>query len=174
MTPSLDRLFAREMRRLDCSPGSNALLQSVCSAFILPRPISLTFVLEGDISFQSQRRLWAQIGAALGANVFAYLFTQPQTQTPPSLGVYHGSEVRFVYGGVGPDASSDWHLSRAMIDYWVRIFLFIDRTIIHTQTRSLSQHRLTQMMVSEFLVRLIFYATSTRNLMRHRSLVDLI
>ncbi|KAJ7857027.1 esterase 1 [Mycena leptocephala] len=80
--------------------------------------------IEGDISFQSQRRLWAQIGAVLGANVFAYLFTQPQT--PPSLGVYHGSEVRFVYGGAGPVASSDWNLSRVMIDYWISFATSLD------------------------------------------------
>ncbi|KAJ7704493.1 esterase 1 [Mycena rosella] len=75
--------------------------------------------IEGDISFQSQRRLWAQTASAQGIPVFCYLFTEPQT--PPSLGVRHGSEVPFVYGGVGP---SD--LSKTMIDYWVSFATSLD------------------------------------------------
>ncbi|KAJ6565455.1 esterase 1 [Mycena vulgaris] len=77
--------------------------------------------IEGDISFQSQRRLWTQTASALGVKVFSYLFTQPQT--PPSLGIYHGSEVRFVYGGVSP---SDGKLSRMIIDYWLSFVTSLD------------------------------------------------
>ncbi|KAJ7439517.1 esterase 1 [Mycena latifolia] len=80
--------------------------------------------IEGDISFQSQRRLWAQTASAQGVKVFCYLFDQPQT--PPPLGVYHGSEVRFVYGGVSPLAASDCELSRMMIDYWVSFATSLD------------------------------------------------
>ncbi|KAJ7439512.1 esterase 1 [Mycena latifolia] len=83
-----------------------------------------TCTAEGDISFQSQRRLWAQTASAQGVKVFCYLFDQPQT--PPPLGVYHGSEVRFVYAGMSPLAASDCNLSRMMIDYWVSFATSLD------------------------------------------------
>ncbi|KAJ6588233.1 esterase 1 [Mycena capillaripes] len=92
--------------------------------FGLPPQFKRAAAIEGDISFQSQRRLWSQTAASLGVKVFAYLFTQPQT--PPSLGVYHGSEVRFVYGGVGSAPSSDRILSRMMIDYWTSFATSLD------------------------------------------------
>ncbi|KAJ7130347.1 esterase 1 [Mycena epipterygia] len=82
--------------------------------------------IEGDISFQSQRRLWAQTAAAVGLKGFCYIFTQPQPQAPPALGVYHGSEVRFVYGGVSSDAPSDSNLSKIMMDYWLSFATSLD------------------------------------------------
>ncbi|KAJ7337487.1 extracellular triacylglycerol lipase precursor [Mycena albidolilacea] len=93
----------------------------------LPPQFKRTAAIEGDISFQSQRRMWSQTAAARGVKAFAYMFTQPQTQAPPSLGVYHGSEVRFVYGGVGHAASnSDSKLSGMMVDYWVSFATSMD------------------------------------------------
>ncbi|KAJ7454080.1 esterase 1, partial [Mycena galericulata] len=85
----------------------------------------------GDISFQSQRRLWTQTAAASGVRVFSYLFTQPQAVLP-WLGVYHSSEVRFVYGDVGPLGSSNGDLSRMMIDYWVYTCSLFRATSSHT------------------------------------------
>ncbi|KAJ7178115.1 esterase 1 [Mycena filopes] len=86
--------------------------------FGLPPQFKRAAAIEGDIAFQSLRRSWTQTAAAARVKVFAYLFTQPQV--PPSLGVYHGSEVRFVYGAVSPMASnSDYKLSRVMLDYWL-------------------------------------------------------
>ncbi|KAJ7291433.1 esterase 1 [Mycena rebaudengoi] len=84
--------------------------------------------IEGDISFQSQRRLWARsAAAAAGVKVFCYLFTQPQAV--PYLGVYHGSEIRYVYGsGLGDPGvpASDANLSKMMIDYWLSFATFLD------------------------------------------------
>ncbi|KAF7343362.1 Carboxylic ester hydrolase [Mycena venus] len=76
-------------------PAQGSPFNTGNQTFDLPPQSKRAAAIEGDISFQSQRRLWCQTAAALGVQVFSYLFTQPQT--PPSLGVYHGSEVRFVY-----------------------------------------------------------------------------
>ncbi|KAI5122704.1 hypothetical protein M0805_009757 [Coniferiporia weirii] len=72
----------------------------------------------GDLSFQSLRRQTAQIRSQQGAKVFAYLFTDPQPEDPPSLGVEHGSEVLYVYG-VAPNGPASVVLSHNMIDYWL-------------------------------------------------------
>ncbi|KAJ7720798.1 esterase 1 [Mycena metata] len=90
----------------------------------LPPQYERAATIEGDIAFQSLRRSWAQTAAEAGVKVFGYLFTQPQSSP---LGVYHGSEVRFVYGGVSPAASnSDYKLSIAMVDYWLSFATSLD------------------------------------------------
>ncbi|KAJ7584694.1 extracellular triacylglycerol lipase precursor [Mycena floridula] len=85
--------------------------------------------LEGDISFQSQRRLWIQTAANAGVKTFGYLFTEPTSGLAPSLGVDHSSEVLFVYGGVAVNASAPVEarqLSSVMVDYWVSFATSLD------------------------------------------------
>ncbi|KIK65979.1 hypothetical protein GYMLUDRAFT_158288 [Collybiopsis luxurians FD-317 M1] len=75
--------------------------------------------IDGDISFHSQRRLWIQTASNAGVKTFGYLFTQPQPENPPFLGVSHGSEIDFVYGIPPDNSSSALAISEIMIDYWV-------------------------------------------------------
>ncbi|KAJ7766330.1 extracellular triacylglycerol lipase precursor [Mycena maculata] len=72
-----------------------------------------------DLDFLSQRRLWIETAANAGVPTFAYLFTQPQPELSPALGVEHGSEILFVYGAPNDTAPSSIALSRIMTDYWV-------------------------------------------------------
>ncbi|KAI5122705.1 hypothetical protein M0805_009758 [Coniferiporia weirii] len=72
----------------------------------------------GDMSFQSLRRASAKIRSRQGAKVFAYLFTDPQLEGTPSLGVGHGSELPYVYG-TAPNGPASVVLSHNMIDYWL-------------------------------------------------------
>jgi len=83
--------------------------------------------LDGDISFHSQRRLWIQAASDANVKTFGYLFTQPQPQNPPFLGVDHSSEIAYVYGSVlVGGTASDILLSTAMIDYWVSFATSLD------------------------------------------------
>ncbi|KAJ3802310.1 hypothetical protein GGU11DRAFT_765879 [Lentinula aff. detonsa] len=73
--------------------------------------------LLGDLTFQSQRRLWIQTASNAGVKTFSYLFTQPQLTSPAFVGVSHGSEIAFVYGTPPNATASAIALSTAMIDY---------------------------------------------------------
>ncbi|KAJ7766372.1 extracellular triacylglycerol lipase precursor [Mycena maculata] len=73
----------------------------------------------GDLDFLSQRRLWIETAANAGVPTFGYLFTQPQPELPPLLGVEHSSEITYVYGALADNSSSSILLSRIMTDYWV-------------------------------------------------------
>ncbi|KAJ7105293.1 extracellular triacylglycerol lipase precursor [Mycena epipterygia] len=75
--------------------------------------------IAGDLDFTSQRRFWIETAANAGVKTFGYLFTQPQPNGPPSLGVSHGSEVLFVHGAPNDTSASALLISRVMIDYWV-------------------------------------------------------
>jgi len=92
--------------------------------------------LAGDISFQSQRRLWMQTAANAGVKTFGYLFTDPQTGNPPA-GVSHGSEVLYVYGGVAlvGGTPSAIKLSTIMIDYWLSFATCLDPNDGHGNPR---------------------------------------
>ncbi|KAJ7507024.1 esterase 1 [Mycena galericulata] len=73
----------------------------------------------GDLNFQSQRRLWIETAANAGVKTFGYLFTEPQPNSSPALGVFHSSEIVYVYGAPNNTAPSAILLSRIMTDYWV-------------------------------------------------------
>ncbi|KAJ7750701.1 extracellular triacylglycerol lipase precursor [Mycena maculata] len=72
-----------------------------------------------DLYFLSQRRHWIETAASAGVPTFGYLFTQPQPELSPALGVDHGSEVSYVYGAPADNSSSAALISRIMTDYWV-------------------------------------------------------
>ncbi|KAE9385802.1 esterase 1 [Gymnopus androsaceus JB14] len=80
----------------------------------------------GDLLWHSQRRFWIQTASNAGVKTFGYLFTQPQPEDPPFLGVPHISEVDYVYGNVANATESDTVLSTAMIDYWVSFATSLD------------------------------------------------
>ncbi|KAF5353626.1 hypothetical protein D9757_012454 [Collybiopsis confluens] len=82
--------------------------------------------LEGDVSFQSQRRLWIQTASKAGVKTFGYLFTQPQPENPPFLGVSHGSEIAYVYGAPTDNSTSAAVISATMINYWVSFATSLD------------------------------------------------
>ncbi|KAJ7766333.1 extracellular triacylglycerol lipase precursor [Mycena maculata] len=75
--------------------------------------------IDTDLSFLSQRRLWIETAANAGVPTFGYLFTQPQPELAPALGVEHSSEITYVYGAPADNSSSSILLSRIMTDYWV-------------------------------------------------------
>ncbi|KAJ7111463.1 hypothetical protein C8R44DRAFT_883259 [Mycena epipterygia] len=73
----------------------------------------------GDLDFLSQRRFWIETATNAGVPAFGYLFTQPQPGVAPSLGVYHSSEVAFVYGAPSDTSASAVLLSEIMVEYGV-------------------------------------------------------
>ncbi|KAJ7661901.1 esterase 1 [Mycena polygramma] len=73
----------------------------------------------GDGDFQAQRRLWIQTAANAGVKTFGYLFTEPQPTFPPAIGVFHASEVPYVYGAPNDTSPASEQLSRIMTDYWI-------------------------------------------------------
>ncbi|KAJ6585387.1 extracellular triacylglycerol lipase precursor [Mycena capillaripes] len=74
----------------------------------------------GDGDFQSQRRFWMETAANAGVKTFGYLFTESQPPNfPPAIGVFHASELVYVYGKPANTSPASEQLSRIMTDYWV-------------------------------------------------------
>ncbi|KAF8870476.1 esterase 1 [Infundibulicybe gibba] len=82
--------------------------------------------IQGDLAFQSQRRTWIQTASNAKVKTFGYLFTEPTVGADPSLGVFHSSEIAFVYGGVPNPSATAGQLSRIMTDYWVSFATSLD------------------------------------------------
>ena len=76
--------------------------------------------LVGDMFFQAQRRFWSQ---TIAAPSYVYMFTDPQLSTDPALGVYHSSELPYIFGVFGTVSTASppkvANLSRVMRDYWI-------------------------------------------------------
>ncbi|KAF5328117.1 hypothetical protein D9758_018389 [Tetrapyrgos nigripes] len=81
--------------------------------------------LNGDMGYQSQRRFWIQTASNAGVKTFGYLFTQPQAGSG-RLGVFHSSELVYVYGDVENPTPSDAALSSNMMDYWISFATSLD------------------------------------------------
>ncbi|KAG7090605.1 hypothetical protein E1B28_009707 [Marasmius oreades] len=130
LTPSdvsaqtLDSAIDRMLELYPDVPALGSPFNTGNETFGLPQGYKRFAAINGDVSFQSQRRLWQQTAAQAGVKTYGYLFTQPQPAGNPSLGVSHGSEVLFVFGGVTNPA--DVPLSRTMIDYWVSFVTSLD------------------------------------------------
>ncbi|KAJ7326172.1 extracellular triacylglycerol lipase precursor [Mycena albidolilacea] len=77
--------------------------------------------LIGDIVIQAPRRLWSKTASAKGTQVFSYIFTDPQPENPPFLGVAHLSEIPYVYGDitVAANGTGPGTLSEIVQDYWL-------------------------------------------------------
>jgi acetylcholinesterase len=74
----------------------------------------------GDLYFQALRRFWSQTTSVQGTPSYAYIFTDPQPNADPAIGVFHSIELNYLFGDVsknGPPKSAK--LSRAMLDYWI-------------------------------------------------------
>ena len=70
--------------------------------------------------FQALRRFWSQTTSAQGTPSYAYIFTDPQPRTDPAIGVFHSSELPYLFwdmNKIGPPQSAI--LSRTMLDYWI-------------------------------------------------------
>ena len=51
---------------------------------------------------------------------YAYLFTDPQPASDPALGVFHGSEILYLFVNISTTAQPNVaNLSRNMLDYWI-------------------------------------------------------
>jgi len=73
--------------------------------------------LAGDMDFQGPRRFWTRTTHAPN---YAYLFTDPQSAVDPALGVYHGSEILYLFANLSTIAPPNVvNLSRNMLDYWI-------------------------------------------------------
>ena len=67
--------------------------------------------------FQAPRRFWSQM---ISAPSYAYLFTDPQPSAHPANGVFHSSELAYLFEGLAKNESSNAaRLSRVMLDYWI-------------------------------------------------------
>ncbi|KAJ7136677.1 extracellular triacylglycerol lipase precursor [Mycena epipterygia] len=100
-------------------PALGAPFNTGNNTFGLSSQFKRAAALEGDLDLHSQRRFWIEAAANAGFKTFGYLFTQPQPNSPASLGVFHSSEINFVYGVPSDNSSSSALISRVMVDYWV-------------------------------------------------------
>ncbi|KAI9512213.1 extracellular triacylglycerol lipase precursor [Russula earlei] len=60
----------------------------------------------GDVLFQAPRRFWSQTARS-------------PLSADPALGVYHASDLAYLFTDVAKDGSETAWLSRAMLDYWI-------------------------------------------------------
>ncbi|KAJ7172944.1 Alpha/Beta hydrolase protein [Mycena crocata] len=83
--------------------------------------------LLGDLLIQALRRSWAQTASQRGAKVYSYLFTDPQPQNPPFLGVAHLSELPYIYGEItAANGTARAALGEMMQDYWISFAASLD------------------------------------------------
>ncbi|KAJ7052646.1 extracellular triacylglycerol lipase precursor [Mycena amicta] len=72
-----------------------------------------------DLQFVALRRQFMAAASSAGVSAYGYLFTQPQLELPPFVGVTHGAELTYVYGLPSDQSASSIALSSIMVDYWV-------------------------------------------------------
>ena len=75
--------------------------------------------LVGDVHFQAIRRLWTRTRSN-STQTYVYMFTDPQTNADPALGVYHTVELQYLFGNLstsGPPKVASF--TRSMMDYWI-------------------------------------------------------
>ncbi|KAF7366360.1 Carboxylic ester hydrolase [Mycena sanguinolenta] len=84
--------------------------------------------LIGDIVIQAPRRFWSQTSSSKGTAVYSYIFTDPQPENPPFLGVAHLSEIPYVYGDItiAANGTGPGTLSEIMQDYWLSFATSLD------------------------------------------------
>ncbi|KAG2008180.1 carotenoid ester lipase [Coprinopsis cinerea AmutBmut pab1-1] len=81
--------------------------------------------LQGDMAFDAPRRQWSQAAASHGHRAYGYLFTQPQPGDP-AIGVTHGTEIPWMYGGPPDPSPSAQQFSKIMMDYWISFAVSLD------------------------------------------------
>ncbi|RDB17172.1 Lipase 2 [Hypsizygus marmoreus] len=125
--PSLLENAADELLRLyPDDPVLGSPFNTGSETFGLSSVFKQASAIDGDINFQAQRRFWMQTASKAGVKTFGYLFTEPQPNANPAVGVSHGSEVRFVYGQPENPTPSATRISSIMIDYWVSFTTSLD------------------------------------------------
>ncbi|KAJ8518546.1 hypothetical protein ONZ45_g4385 [Pleurotus djamor] len=73
----------------------------------------------GDLLLVGPVRYHHKALARAGARTYAYRFTEKQNG-PPNWGVYHSSEIAYVYGQpLEPVSPSSRRLTNQMMDYWI-------------------------------------------------------
>ncbi|KAJ7430414.1 esterase 1 [Mycena galericulata] len=83
--------------------------------------------LVGDLVIQAPRRFWSRAASEAGTKVYSYIFTDPQPQNPPYLGVDHTSELPYIYGGITAiNGTAREALSEMMQDYWISFATSLD------------------------------------------------
>ncbi|CAK5266236.1 unnamed protein product [Mycena citricolor] len=120
--PSPAELQASICRILELYPDDPSLgspLGTGNETFGLSSQYKRYAAIEGDVDFHSQRRFWINAAANASVPTFGYLFTQPQPQLAPQLGVEHGSEIDYILGGLNDTSASSVLLSQIMMDYWI-------------------------------------------------------
>ncbi|KAJ6606213.1 esterase 1 [Mycena vulgaris] len=101
------------------NPADGSPFNTGDNTFGLSSQFKRAAAILGDLHYNSLRRLWIETAASAGVKTFGYLFTQPQPNRSPALGVTHASEIPFVYGAPRNGSASDGFLSLVMIEYWV-------------------------------------------------------
>ncbi|KAJ7248178.1 esterase 1 [Mycena haematopus] len=83
--------------------------------------ISPIYKQAAALIIQAPRRFWSQTASAKGTAVYSYIFTDPQPENPPFLGVAHLSEIPYVYGDItiAANGTGPGTLSEIMQDYWL-------------------------------------------------------
>ncbi|KAJ7169227.1 extracellular triacylglycerol lipase precursor [Mycena crocata] len=116
---ALDRAIDALLQRYPEVPALGSPFNTGNETFGLNPLFKRAAAVGGDLNFLSQRRTWIEAAANAGVETFGYLFTQPQPNSPPAIGVFHSAEIPFVYGAPNDVSESASLLSRRMIDYWV-------------------------------------------------------
>ncbi|KAK0460407.1 esterase 1 [Desarmillaria tabescens] len=89
--------------------------------------------MNGDLMFDSQRRMILQHAANNRVKTFGYLFSCGLPTFSPQSGVLHSAEISFVFGGLGiwedrmkGASAAQWKLSETMLDYWISFATSLD------------------------------------------------
>ncbi|KAK0184469.1 extracellular triacylglycerol lipase precursor [Armillaria mellea] len=89
--------------------------------------------INGDLMFDSQRRMIMHHAANSSIKTFGYLFSCSLPIFPPQVGVPHAAELPFIFGGLGiwedhmkEASAADWSLSKTMLDYWISFATSLD------------------------------------------------
>ena len=73
--------------------------------------------LVGDMHFQAIRRFWTRTTSAPN---YVYMFTDPQPDSNPALGVFHTAELPYLFGNVSTSGTPKVAIfAQTMIDYWL-------------------------------------------------------
>ena len=118
--PSAGSPFGTGNQTFGTGPGYKRAAALCTSSILCTVSVSvLTGYCEsvGDIHFQAPRRFWSRTTVAPS---YAYIFTDPQPNGDPAVGVTHGGELPYFFGNLSTSGPSNVaNLSRAMLDYWI-------------------------------------------------------
>ncbi|KAG8683745.1 hypothetical protein FRC08_014099, partial [Ceratobasidium sp. 394] len=83
--------------------------------------------LVGDLMFTTPRRVFIQDAVSRNRQVWSYLFTQRPITGPPEHGVFHSSEIPYVFGALPAGAAAgDLEVSSHMMQYWINFANFLN------------------------------------------------